>query len=42
MPALALAAVGSAGVETSVALSADHLIAVVLGGKETHAWLNDS
>jgi hypothetical protein len=39
---LALAAVGSTGRETGVALAADHLVAVELGGKSLERRLNDT
>eukprot|EP00344_Euplotes_crassus_P007962 CAMPEP_0196996160 /NCGR_PEP_ID=MMETSP1380-20130617/2118_1 /TAXON_ID=5936 /ORGANISM="Euplotes crassus, Strain CT5" /LENGTH=78 /DNA_ID=CAMNT_0042412047 /DNA_START=38 /DNA_END=271 /DNA_ORIENTATION=+ len=37
---LLLAAVGGAGGEAGIALSADHLIAVVLGGQDLEGGLN--
>lgn len=40
--ALLLSAVGSTGRETGVALSADHLFAVELGGKGLERWLDDT
>lgn len=40
--ALLLAAVGRSGRETGVALSADHLVAVVLGGEGLERWLDDT
>jgi len=40
--ALLLAAVGRPRRETGVALSADHLLAVVLGGKGLERWLDDT
>jgi len=40
--ALLLAAVGCSWWEACVALSADHLVAVVLGGKGLERWLNDT
>ena len=40
--ALLLTAVGGPGRETGVALSADHLLAVVLGGEGLERWLNDT
>ena len=42
MSTFPLPAVGSTGVEASVALSADHLLAVVLGSQSPHTRLNDS
>ena len=42
MSALPLSAVGCTRVEPGVALSADHLLAVVLGSQGPHAGLNDS
>jgi len=38
--ALALTAVGSARGETRVALAANHLVAVELGGKRLERWFN--
>ena len=38
----ALAAVGGTGRETSVALAADHLVAVVGRGEDTERRLNDT
>ena len=40
--ALALAAVGSPGVEAGVALAADHLVAVVLLGEDAQRGLDDT
>ena len=40
--ALLLSAVGGTGWESSVALSADHLLAVVLGGQGLERWLNNT
>jgi hypothetical protein len=40
--ALLLAAVGGTGWETGVALAANHLVAVELGGKSLEGWLNDT
>jgi hypothetical protein len=40
--ALALAAVGGTGRETGVALAADHLVAVELGGQSLERGLNDT
>lgn len=39
---LLLAAVGCSGVKTGIALSADHLVAVVLHGQNTEGGLNDT
>jgi hypothetical protein len=39
---LALTAVGGTWWETGVALAANHLVAVVLGGKGLERWLNDT
>ena len=40
--ALLLAAVGGTWRKAGVALSADHLLAVVLGGEGLERWLNDT
>ena len=42
MTTRALAAVGGTGRETSVALAADHLVAVVGRGEDTERRLNDT
>lgn len=42
MSTLLLAAVGSSGVQTSIALTADHLVTVVLLGQKTEGRLNDT
>lgn len=42
MTALLLAAVGGSGRQTGVALSADHLLAVVLGGKGLERGFDDA
>jgi len=39
---LLLAAVSGSRWETGVALSADHLFAVVLGGQSLERWLDDT
>ena len=42
MTALLLTAVGGSGWETGVALSADHLVAVVFGGQRLERRLDDT
>ena len=42
MAALLLAAVGGARWETGVALAANHLVAVELGGQGLEGWLNET
>lgn len=42
MPALLLAAVGGSGRQTGVALSADHLLAVVFGCKGLEGGFDDT
>lgn len=42
MAAFLLSAVGSAGWETGVALSTDHLVAVELGSESFERWLDDT
>jgi ribose/xylose/arabinose/galactoside ABC-type transport system permease subunit len=39
---LLLAAVGGSGWQTGIALSADHLLAVVLGGKSLEGGFDDT
>lgn len=39
---LGLPAVGGSWVKTSIALAADHFVAVVLHSKNTQGWLNDT
>ncbi len=40
MTALPLSAVGGLGWETSIALSANHFLALVLSGKSSQRWFN--
>jgi hypothetical protein len=42
MSTSSLTTVGGTGWEASIALPANHLLAVILGGESLERWLNDS